>query len=146
MPLDLLVKKPAPEVLPNEMENLIVELKKSSGSEECLKKAYQILVDRYQGQRIKTYTRIFNIFYSDINYLWRQKGFLHCNNINYIMRAFLIKSNFFKEDDIKIKWTLVWYISPHQYLQVRINEKWVNVDVWAHSFGIKFGDRARGFH
>lgn len=146
MPLDLFSKTSLPESLPSEMLTLVNDLKNSSNKEDCLKKAYQILAARYQGHRLKTYTKLCDAFRSDIDYLWSQKGFLHCNNINFLLRILLIKSNFFTESDIRIKWTLVWYVSPHQYLQVKLNDKWVDVDIWARPFGIGFGDHAHGFH
>jgi hypothetical protein len=48
---------------------------------------------------------------------------------------------------VHLKWTQIWYISPHQYLQIRVdNNEWINVDVWANVYDIKFGDYAHGFY
>lgn len=59
----------------------------------------------------------------------------------------LMKSGHFTDDDIETRWTLLWFVSPHQYLRVRLdNEQWANVDVWANVYGIPFGDYAHGFH
>ena len=146
MPLDLFSKTPIPGVLPDEMQKIINEIKKSLNKEECLKKVYEILIAKYQGCRIKTYTKLFDAFKRDIATLWSKNGFLHCTHINYVMKVLLIKSDFFKKEDIRLKWTQIWYISPHQYLQVKIDDKWINVDVWAYAYGIKFGDNAHGFH
>jgi len=146
MPLDLCSKTPIPDVLPGEMQKIINEIKKSLNKEECLKMTYDILVAKYRGNRIKTYMKLFDVFKHYIDMLWSKNGFLHCTNINYVMRTLLIKSNFFKEDDIRLKWTLIWYVSPHQYLQVKVDDKWINVDIWAYVYGIKFGDNAHGFH
>lgn len=128
------------------MQDVIDELKKAQSQEECLRKAYDVLIAKYHGDRIKTITKLFNILESDIEVLWRKNGFLHCTNINYILKTLLIDSGFFKKEDIRTRWTLIWYVSPHQYAQVRINDKWINVDVWAHAFGIELGDHAHGFH
>lgn len=146
MPLDLFSKTPIPEVLPDEMQKTIDELKKSLNKEECLKKTYNILILKYRGCRVKTYVKLFDAFKRDVSALWSKNGFLHCANINYIMRILLIKSGFFGEDDIRLKWTQIWYVSPHQYLQVNVNGEWINIDVWAYAYGIKFGDNAHGFH
>ncbi len=146
MPLDLFKKTSIPNQLPCEMQGIIVELKKSSNKEDCLGRAYEILSKKYRGYRVKTYTRIFEIFCKDILRLWQKNGFLHCTNINYVLRILLIKSEFFNDAEIKIKWALVWYISPHQYLQIKVNNNWVNIDIWGKAFGIKFGDYSRGFH
>ena len=146
MPLDLFKKTSIPNQLPDEMLNIIAGLKKSSNKEDCLERAYEILSKKYRGYRVKTYTKIFEVFTRNILKLWQKNGFLHCTNINYIMRTLLIKSGYFNENEIKIKWALVWYISPHQYLQIKVNNNWVNIDIWGKAFGIKFGDYSRGFH
>jgi hypothetical protein len=104
------------------------------------------LISKYRGYRGKTWIKIFDIFENDINVLWSKNGFLHCTSINYVMRILLVKSGFFTEDDLRLKWTHVGYISPHQYLQVKVDEKLINVDIWAYAYGIKFGDYAHGFH
>ncbi len=77
--------------------------------------------------------------------LWNESGFMHCTNINYVLRTLLIKSGHFADDDIQIKWTIVWYISPHQYLRIKTGDKYVNVDVWGYVYGIKYGEYAYGF-
>jgi len=128
------------------MQDVINELKKSQSQEECLRKAYDVLILKYHGNRIKTITRIMDFFEHDVDVLWGKAGFMHCNNINRILKSILIESGFFKKEDIKTRWTLIWYVSPHQYAQVRIGGKWIDIDIWAHVYGIKFGDYAHGFH
>ena len=145
MPLNLLSKTPIPDKLPEQMQETINELKKSLNKEDCLRCAYEILTAKYHGHRIKTYTRLFNVFSRDINKMWSKTGFLHCTNINYLMKTLLIKSGLFNDSDIALKWTMVWYVSPHQYIQVTTNKK-INIDIWGRSYGIKFGDYAHGFH
>lgn len=128
------------------MLKIISELKKSLDKKECLKKVYEILVTKYRGYRVKTYTKFFDVFKRDAGSLWNKNGFLHCTNINYLLRILLIKSDFFTENDIHLKWTQIWYISPHQYVQVHIDGAWINVDIWGYTHGIKLGDYAHGFH
>ena len=146
MPLDLFSKTPIPDALPKEMQKIINEIKKSLDKAECLKKVYEILISKYRGYHTKTYLKLFDVFKHDIGLLWNKNGFLHCTNINYVMRTLLIKSDFFTEDDIRLKWTQIWYISPHQYIQVKIDDRWVDIDIWAYAYGIKFGDHYQGFH
>ena len=129
------------------MQVVVDKLKKSKNKEDCLKRVYDILSKKYVGDRLKTYTRLFDLIVSDINKLWSKKGFMHCTNINYLMRILLVNSGLFKDEDIKSKWTLIWYFSPHQYLKVRLSQnKFVNVDVWGKVYRIKFGDYAHGFN
>lgn len=146
MPLDFFSKTPLPQKLPLAMIDIIDDLKKSSNQEECLKKVYDLLSNRYQGARVKTYLKFPFIFKKDINFLWSQRGFLHCTNMNYLARILLVESGFFTEDDIVLNWTLIWYISPHQYLRVKVAEsKFIDIDIWAKTYGISFGDYAKGF-
>ncbi len=123
MPLDLFSKTPIPDKLPDEMWKTINRIKKSSGKQECLKNVYEILIAKYRGYRVKTFLKIYDIFQHNIDVLWNKNGFLHCNNINYIMRVLLVKSNFFTEEDIRLKWTHTWYTTPHQYVQVKVDNK-----------------------
>lgn len=129
------------------MEKIVEELKQATGKEECLRRAYEIMIKRYRGFRFRTYIQIHKAFHSDLERLWNKKGFMHCHVMNFLLRVLLIKSGWFSEDDIELKYSLVWYISPHQYLRVRVGEnKFINVDVWNAFYGKKFGDYARGFH
>ena len=139
-------KKPIPSELPPEMELNIIELKNISDKEKCLQRAYRIVTGKYHGNRIKTYQRLFDLFKYSPHHLWPHSGFLHCTNINYLLRILLIKSGHFTEDDIQLKQVLCWGFSPHQYLSIRVAEnKYINIDPWAKIYGIKFGDYAGGF-
>jgi hypothetical protein len=146
MPLDLFFKTDIPETLPEEMRKIVDDLKKFSGQDECLRGAYAILSEKYRGYRAKTYLRFFEIFTHDPKKLWQRNGFMHCTNINYLLRILLVGSGFFKEEDIRLKWTQVWFVSPHQYVQVKIGGNWIDVDIWARPFEIKLGDHAHGWH
>lgn len=144
---NLFSKAKIPLKLPKDMQLLVSKLKKSKNKEDCLKKAYSFLSKKYTGSRLKTYIRFFALFSSDIGKMWGKSGYLQCNKINYLLRILLVKSGFFKDEDIKLKWTLVWYLSPHQYLNIRLDKnKSVNVDIWGKAYGIRFGDYAHGFH
>ena len=146
MPLDLFSKTPLPESLPEKMQITVDELKKSSGKEDCLKKVYGIMTRKYRGYRVKTYTRFFEVFKKDIGCFWGREGFLHCTNMNFVMRTLLVKSGFFSEEDLNLKWTQIWYVSPHQFLQVNVDGKWIDIDIWANTYGVGFGDHASGFN
>ena len=146
MPLDFFSKTPIPKKLPSEIIDVVDDLRKSSSKEECLQKVYDLLGNKYQGARVQTYLKLPLAFKKDIYFFWNKKGFLHCTNMNYLARILLVKSGFFKEEDIILKWTLIWYISPHQYLKVKVAEnKFINMDIWAKNYGINFGDYAKGF-
>ncbi len=136
-----------PEEISLEIKAIIETLKKSQSREGCLKQAYDILNKKYRGERIKTLLLFWRLFLKNIEKLWRQNGFLHCTKINNLLEFLLTQSGWFNQNDIQRKWTLIWYISPHQYLKIKITEnKFINIDIWAKPFGIPFGDYAHGFH
>ena len=118
---NLFSKLKIPEKLPKDMQRVVEQLKKSKNKEDCLKKAYYIITRKYRGYHVKTYTHFFKVFITDVNKLWDKRGFLHCTHMNYLMRILLVKSGFFKDDEVTPKLTLVWYKSIHQYLSIKIN-------------------------
>lgn len=145
MPFDFFCKTKIPEKIPSGMEEAVAILKKSSSKEECLRRAYGILASKYEGRRVETYLRLWEGLTADPEKLWKRNGFLHCTNMNYLLRVLLVRSGFFTDQDIELKWTLVYYLSPHQYVRVKINERnYVKVDLWGKFFGVAFGDYARG--
>ncbi|MCK4635562.1 MAG: hypothetical protein KAT32_01755 [Candidatus Moranbacteria bacterium] len=142
-----LSKTKIPEKLSVEMQGVIDDLKQSSNQEECLQKVYKIMTSRYRGYKLRTYRRFFNIFTFNVEKLWNDEGFIHCHNANFLLRILLVKSGFFKNEDIENKWTLTGYLAIHQYLKIKLySGKNVNIDVWGASYGIKFGDYSNGFH
>lgn len=144
---NLFTKANIPNSIPKEMQIIIDKLKKSKNKEDCLKKAFDTLTKKYRGCRFYTYTKFFNLFIINLDELWKKRGCLHCTTLNYLLRVLLVKSRLFIDNDIKLKLTLVYYISIHQYLKVKINKnKSINVDLWGQAYGTKLGDYAHGFH
>ncbi|MEA1926085.1 MAG: hypothetical protein U9M90_02460 [Patescibacteria group bacterium] len=144
---NFLSKTEIPENLPDEMRKVINEIKRSPNQKQCLERSYKIMTGRYRGYRFQTFTKFFQIFTFSVKDLWNKTGFMHCHNMSYLMRILLVKSGFFNNNDIENKWTLVWYVSPHQYLQVKLNSgEYINIDIWGAAHGIKFGSYAHGFH
>jgi hypothetical protein len=143
---NLLFKTRIPEKIPKSMQTTVNKLKKSKNKEDCLKKAYLIITKKYRGYRVRTYTHLWELFAYDLKDLWHRNGFLHCTNLNYLLRVLLIKSGFFKDSDVEPKWTLLYFFSPHQYLKVKVKNKTINIGLWGKAFGIKYGDYAHGMH
>ena len=130
-----------------DLDAVIQNLKQASDKEVCLRRAYDVLTAKYRGYRLKTYTNLSDLFVRDPRKLWERSGFLHCTKLNQLMKFLLVQSGQFTSEDIQIKWTAVWYVSPHQYLMVDVgNNRFINVDLWGKAYGIFFGDYARGFH
>ena len=147
MRLNFLTPPNAANDLPESLDTEINKLIKFDSKEETLEATYELLTKKYRGYRIRTLTRLFDLFEDDITKLWSKNGFLHCTNMNYLMKIMLLGSGKFSEDDINFKWTTINFYSPHEYLQIRLdNSRWINIDMWGKAYGIKFGDYAHGFH
>ena len=129
------------------LQETLKKIQATSTKEEALKKTYNILTKKYHGGRLSSWLKFLDLFKNDPKKIWQRSGFLHCINANKILREILTKSGKFKKNEIKTKWTLLWYISPHQYLKVKVEKnKWINIDLWAKKYGVTFGDYAHGFH
>ncbi len=128
------------------MEEVAIALRQTQSRTECLRLAYDLLTERYHGDRLKTYTHFYEFFPRSLAEVWSRRGFLHCTNINWILRTLLIASGHFLAADLRTRWTLIWWFSPHQYLRVRLEDgTWMAIDVWAQRYGVGFGDYAHGF-
>ena len=132
---------------PQEIHALIADLQRQQSPETCLRMAYDALTERFYGNRMRTILRLWELYPRSISKIWAKPGFLHCTNFNRLLKTLLVASGHFREADMHTRWTLLWYISPHQYLRVRVGgRKWMSVDAWAKVYGIPFGDHAHGWH
>lgn len=141
-------KCPIPGRLPAGMEKTIERLKGQAGGEreKFLHLVYEELPKKYKSYRLRTYTRFWQAFDYDLEKIWNRGGFLHCNLMNYLMRVMLVKSGLFRDEEIELKHTHVWYCSLHQYLRVHLSkDHYVNVDVWGAWFKKGIGQYAHGF-
>jgi hypothetical protein len=144
---DLFCIRKIPDRLPKEMQVVVAQLKKTKNKKACLRKAYDVLTAKYRGNKMNTITHFFDLFITDLHELWKRSGFMHCTTFNNLLRILLVKSGKFKDEDIRVHWTLVYFVSLHQYAEVKISEKKsINIDMWGKVYGIKFGDYAHGFH
>lgn len=125
---------------------VITTVRRTHSKEECLRTAYEMLTHKYHGGRLKTLTRCWELLPRSIDRLWAKSGFLHCTNLNRLLRYVLIESGHFQKRDIKARWTLLWYVSPHQFLHVHVGEgRWIAIDCRAKHYGVPYGEYAHGF-
>ncbi len=131
--------------LSSDLRQVVEELRSAPSREACVRRAYDLLVSRYHGDSLKTITRLWQLYPSPINTLWCRLGFLHCTNANRLLRFLLLESGHCLQADIRYRWTVVSVCSPHQYLEVKIEDAWIAIDVWGHVYGVPFGQYAKGF-
>ena len=131
-------KSKIPDKLPEDMEKAIKSIKaKSKSQKEFLENAYSFLSKRYHGARGQTYIKFNHMFFS-LEKTWDNPGFQQCTQQSNLLRIFLVKSGFFSDDEIKQRCTL-YITNIHQYLLVKLDGKWVPVDLWANFIGKKIG-------
>lgn len=141
----LLKKEKIPAITNTNLIHAIEHVRESKDKSEALARAYQCITDRFHGYRFHTYLLFHKAFKRNPNTLWEQRGFMHCTQQNYLLRLLLVESGWFTEDDITLGHSLVWHISPHQYLMVQVDGKKIAVDPWNNRHGAKMGTFASGF-
>ena len=138
-------KSKMPKKLPKNISLVIRHLMKKSRSKyEYLKSVYNYLTTKYHGKRNTILKNPDLLFNKNLNNIWAKKGFLPCHTFNYLTRLLLVKSRIFNDHEIKIKHSFLNF-SIHQYMEIKVKNKWLKLDPWAHGIGIKFGDYARFF-
>jgi hypothetical protein len=129
-----------PTDLPLEIKNAVTELEnKSYNQMSYLQSVYNSVLGRWQHSRFKAAVLLPKLFKSDLNKIWHTKGFVYCTTINFVVYVLLANSKYFsagggsasggKETDefVKVKHVFLNFV-PHQYLQVRVGAKWLDVD------------------
>lgn len=132
-------KSPLPEKIPDRFEKKIDELNISSKTDlEYLKGTYDFLTSKYRGDRSKTITKFWYVFEDPFSF---ESGYIPCVVFNYLVRVMLVKSDRFREEDVKVV-VIPFNFVVHQYLKVKIDNCWIDIDPGAKYRGISFGKRS----
>jgi len=133
-----------PEQIPESMLEKINEIKNQSSSrEQFLNLAYNYLGSRFCSERLNTFLK-FNYLYKSLDQIWLMEGYIPCTINNYLFKIFLIRSGYFKNEDIRLRYVFLNFIL-HQYLQVKINDKWLDIDVGEKQRGMPIGKHLKYF-
>lgn len=130
--------------LPPELMRTVQALQDRS-RQEIVREVYDVVSRHFVCSRPQTYLRLWDLFRSDLTNVWQRGGFCHCTQQNELIRQMLLKTGKFSEKQVRTKWGLTHYISPHQWLQVNLDGNWVDVDAWGRHFDVPFGKNAAGF-
>src|SRR5258706_14205209 len=68
----------------------IAEVKKQPTEEAAMRKALDILADKFESKRFETYLLYWRLFEKDSNKLWDRHGFLHCVQQNDLFRILMV--------------------------------------------------------
>ncbi|MBI5530465.1 MAG: hypothetical protein HY918_03110 [Candidatus Doudnabacteria bacterium] len=117
---------------PQDIKNTIAALEAACINQQAyLEAVYNLVLDKTLHQwhhtRFQAAFRISRLFVKDLLEIWQTKDFLYCTAINYSAFILLAQSKFFTANDIKVKHIFLNFV-PHQYLQVKVGEKWVDFD------------------
>lgn len=134
-----------PKELPEEVRLKIKELEaQSQDQDEYLLKAFQFVISRWYAVRYKAVTELHKLFRSDMEKIWHETGYAHCSTQNFILHALLVGSRFYKPEDVRVRHVFLNFV-PHQYMEVKVAGKWIDVDPAAVSSGITvFGKHGEG--
>ena len=133
-----------PKDIPEDIINAVEKIKsKAESKRKFLELAYKYLGDKYYTGRLMTILK-FPYLFKDLNTVWGMRGFMPCTRSNFLMRIFLIKSGFFQEDEIRRRHIFCNFLI-HQYLRVKINNEWINVDVGEKQRGAPIGKYLKYF-
>ena len=135
--------KPVIRKIPFGMKNAIASLKaKSKNKEEYLYHTYTFITTKYWSVFAGIWRNFPLLFEHRWPTLWKRKGYIGCHHFAHLVRIFLLKSGMFKDHEIRFKLSIYdWCV--HQYCQVLINGKWIDVDAWGKKAGIPFGKAAK---
>ncbi|HSW89435.1 MAG TPA: hypothetical protein VLH19_01020 [Patescibacteria group bacterium] len=139
------LKEEIPPIKNSDLLETINDVKNCHSLHEAMTSALQILSSKYQSKRFETYLFFHKLYEKDPNKLWKRSGFMHCTQQNYLFRVLLVKSGWLKEEQIQLGFSLIWYISPHQFLKIILPKGKIAVDPWNYAFGVPFGRYASGF-
>lgn len=126
-------------IVPSDFLKIIEKINMESKSNlDYLHKSYDYLTNKYYGSRIGF---LYDIKASFSNIFSKKNGLLPCNIFNELLKIMLIKSGRFTNSGVKRKIVFLNFFI-HQYLSVKVGDKWIIVDPTYSNMGIKFGNRA----
>ncbi|MFA6394289.1 MAG: hypothetical protein WCW25_05510 [Patescibacteria group bacterium] len=133
-----------PDKISEDMENAINELRAGSKSAgEFLNLTFNYIGNKFRSERFNTILKFHYLFFP-LEKVWPMSGYMPCTISNFMLTVFLVKSGYFKAEDIKKKHVFVNFI-PHQYLKMKVGESWIDVDVGEKQRGLPIGKHLRFF-
>lgn len=117
----------------------IKELNKIKDDEKFLKQTFLFVAKRYDAMNaIPFILNLPHLFQQDPNKIIETYGPAYCHIQGLILRTILLKSNRFKPEQIKKKISFFGFVI-HQYTQIKIKNKTLNLDPWAYDIGVPYG-------
>ena len=140
-------KTPLPHGISDQLLREIESLAKMYRTPDMfLRAAFELISKRYPVKsRIGVIRHPFSVFVKSPEKLWNMHGsYLHCHQMNLLLRIFLVKSNLFKDEHIEPHYSIL-NLFTHQYLHVKVDDDTLFIDPWAFKFRVPFGKFAQGW-
>jgi len=138
--------EPTIEIINPQLKLAITQVSQAKSQLQAIEIASQMMRHRFKGLNFRTYFYWWRAWQINPNKLWSRTGFMHCHHQNFLLRLLLVKSGWFNNKDISFGYSAVWYVSPHQYLIVKLQNKTnLALDPWHISRGARPGEYAAGF-
>ena len=85
-------KRPLKETLPADVKKKLVLLgKKHKNKEDVLKFVLALFLNRFHSEFGQSFTRFYTLCDSSFAKLWKKGGFLHCHQLNLVLRHLLME-------------------------------------------------------
>lgn len=117
-----------PKELPEGVRLKISELENQSADGMVyLQNTYKFVLSRWEHARGKAAVMWPKLFLQGLEKIWNTKGFIYCQTMNFVAHVLIANSKFFKAGDVEVKYVFLNFV-PHQYLQIKIGDKWIDFD------------------
>jgi hypothetical protein len=135
-----------PELLDKELKFMADYLIKLNSREETVSEAYRVITTRFEAGKI-AFTKFLDVLSTGWQDVLSGIGLVTCTNQANLLAALLVRSGKFTEDNVERRWSSIWGLIPHRYLNVKLDDlKFIELDPWAAKYGLPIGDHARGWH
>ena len=128
------------EEIPLDLWEKIEDNSKSKSDLDYIKYSYYEIGNKYTSEPRYYLRESYSKFWeTNVTEIWEGTADRPSSVQNYMLKLVLIKSGRFSEEDI-ISVNTYCGITPHQYLKVRVDNEWIDVDVWDKEQPHKFGE------
>jgi hypothetical protein len=128
-----------PKQIPADMKfDVNLMLSQSKSDFEFVQDVYHFVDNRYGSTRLAYLWFPEKVLERNFTAIWDSPGYQPCYGQNIILKDMLLESGHFKIEDIQSVNILSYF--PHQYLKVKVDGAWLNVDPWGADHNVAFNE------
>jgi len=129
--------------IPKELKKEILKLKKITDKKKCILAALKYIKRNFKSTYFLLFIQLHKHYYSNLSNIIKKKGFWPCHIQLFILKVLIIKSGKFKDKDIQTHYSIYNGVI-HEYLKIKLNNNWIDVDPWGYNRGIPLGYHSMG--